>query len=153
MDEVMYEKLKAQQNPKIHYRLVEISSKGETNYNDALHYEFESRGELVVAGITNEITMPLFVLPLGSEKLKISGGITIEMKSFQIDPPSFAGILKVGDDIRLLFDWVVASRGISAQTQTELVPLILELPAPAFKGTPKDLILGPNVEPATGIPW
>jgi hypothetical protein len=28
-----------------------------------------------------------------------------------------------------------------------MVPLILDLPAPAFKGLPKDLKLGPNVEP------
>jgi hypothetical protein len=33
-----------------------------------------------------------------------------------------------------------------------LVPLMLELPAPAFKGTPKDLQIGPNVEPLSDKP-
>ena len=33
-----------------------------------------------------------------------------------------------------------------------LVPLMLNLPAPAFKGTPKDLQLGPNVEPLSDKP-
>jgi len=33
-----------------------------------------------------------------------------------------------------------------------LVPLMLNLPAPAFKGTPKDLQLGPNVEPISDKP-
>ena len=32
------------------------------------------------------------------------------------------------------------------------MPLALKLPAPAFKGTPKDLQLGPNVEPLSDKP-
>ena len=34
----------------------------------------------------------------------------------------------------------------------DLVPLALKLPAPAFKGTPKDLQVGPNVEPLSDKP-
>jgi hypothetical protein len=34
----------------------------------------------------------------------------------------------------------------------DMVPLALKLPAPAFKGTPKDLKLGPNVEPLSDKP-
>lgn len=34
----------------------------------------------------------------------------------------------------------------------DLVPLPLKLPAPAFKGTPKDLQVGPNVEPLSDKP-
>src|ERR1035437_9407320 len=34
----------------------------------------------------------------------------------------------------------------------DLVPLAIKLPAPAFKGTPKDLQLGPNVEPISDKP-
>src|ERR1035438_6615947 len=34
----------------------------------------------------------------------------------------------------------------------DLVPLAIKLPAPAFKGTPKDLQLGPNVEPLSDKP-
>src|SRR5664279_3518778 len=34
----------------------------------------------------------------------------------------------------------------------DMVPLALKLPAPAFKGTPKDLQLGPNVEPLSDKP-
>ena len=33
-----------------------------------------------------------------------------------------------------------------------LVPLILKLPDPAFKGTPKDIPLGPNIEPLSDKP-
>ncbi len=34
----------------------------------------------------------------------------------------------------------------------DLVPLILKLPDPAFKGTPKDIPLGPNIEPLSDKP-
>lgn len=34
----------------------------------------------------------------------------------------------------------------------ELEPLVLELPAPAFKGTPKDMVVDPDVEPPSDKP-
>jgi RNA polymerase sigma factor (sigma-70 family) len=156
MDEIMYESLREQRNKQIRYRLVELTLIGATNYNDVLHYEFDSRGELAVAGITNEITMPVFVVPLDNGKLKISCGISLKMTSFEIDPPetkTALGIIKVGDDVSIQFDWVVAARGVSSRrAQNGMVPLILDLPARAFKGTPKDLQIGPNVEPLSDKP-
>jgi hypothetical protein len=141
MDQIMYESLRERQNPRIRYRLVEMSFKGATNYNDVFQYEFESHGKLVVAGITNEITMPIFVLPLDNGKLRISGGISLKMTSFQIDPPDpriALGLIKTGDDVSLLFDWVVAPRSIPSRlTQNGMVPLILDLPAPRSRAPPK----------------
>ena len=58
---------------------MELTLIGATNYNNDLQYEFDSRGDLVVAGVTNEITMPVFVLPLGNGRLKISGGTSLKM--------------------------------------------------------------------------
>jgi RNA polymerase sigma factor (sigma-70 family) len=156
MDEIMYESLREQQHHQIRYRLVELTLKGATNYNNDLQYEFDSRGDLVVAGVTNEITMPVFVLPLGGGKLEISGGISLKMTWFGIKPPDLnlvVGHIKVGDEVSIKFDWVVAPKNTSSNlNQSGLVPLILELPAPAFKGTPKDLQLGPNVEPLSDKP-
>jgi len=58
------------------------------------------------------------------------------------------GLIQTGDDVRIQFEWVVGAKEHAFQrAQNGLVPLILDLPAPAFKGTPKDLKLGPNVEP------
>jgi len=34
----------------------------------------------------------------------------------------------------------------------DMEPLVLELPAPAFKGTPKDMVVDPNVEPLSDTP-
>jgi RNA polymerase sigma factor (sigma-70 family) len=150
MDQIMYESLRVRQNPRIYFRLLEMSLTGATNYNDVLWYEFESHGELAVAGVTNPIAMPVFAAPLGNGKLKISGGLSVRMSSFQIDPASPAlafGAVKPGDEVRLLFEWVVGATGnASVVPQTGLVPLSLDLPAPAFKTLPKDMKLGPNVE-------
>jgi len=87
MDEVMYASLKSKQYPRIWYHATELTLIEATNINEVLQYEFDSRGELVVAGITNEITMPVFVLPLGNGKLKVSGAIVLKMTSFKIEPP------------------------------------------------------------------
>jgi RNA polymerase sigma factor (sigma-70 family) len=156
MDEVMYEHLQEQQNKLIRYRLVELTLIGATNCNNDLLYELDSRGYLVVAGVTNEITMPVFVLPLGNGRLKISGGTSLKMSSFGIAPPDInlvVGHIKVGDEVSIKFDWVVWPHGTSSNLpQTGLVPLILELPEPAFKGIPKGLQLGPNVESLSDKP-
>jgi hypothetical protein len=156
MDQIMYESLRSQQHPRIWYRLAELALVGATNVNEVLQYEFDSRGELDVAGVTNEITMPVFVLPLGGGKLKISGGISLKMTSFKIDPPAprlAVGLIKTGDNVRIQFEWVVAAKsGSSEPPQDGLVPLVLDLPAPAFKGTPKDLKLGSNVEALSDKP-
>jgi len=157
MDQVIYESLRSKQNPRIHYRLIEMTLGGTTNYNDVLQYEFESRGELAVAGITNEISMPVFIFPLGDGKLRVRGRTSIKMTSFEIEPAA-SGIgskllFQTGDDVIIEFDGIVASKGVlSTQTQSGMVPLILDLPAPAFKGTPKDMRLGPNVEPLSDKP-
>ena len=156
MDETMYDSLKSQQHPQIHFHLIELLLTGATNHNDILEYELEAHGELAVAGVTNEITMPVSVLPLGNGKLKISGGVPLKMTSFGIDPPAphtALGHIKTGDDLSIRFEWVVAARSSSNNpAQYGLVPLILDLPAPAFKGTPKDLRLGSNVEPLSDKP-
>jgi hypothetical protein len=41
---------------------------------------------------------------------------------------------------------------ISSRADDKLVPLDLKLPAPAFVGTPKDTIVGPNIEPLSDKP-
>jgi RNA polymerase sigma factor (sigma-70 family) len=156
MDEVMYEHLREKQNKLILYRLVELTFKGATNYNNDLLYEFDSRGNLAVAGVTNEITMPVFVLPLGGGKLKISGGISLKMTWFEVQPVDInlvVGHITVGDEVSIKFDWVLWPHGTASNlTQSGLVPLILELPEPVFGGIPKDLQLVPNVEPRADEP-
>ncbi|HWQ91822.1 MAG TPA: YceI family protein [Clostridia bacterium] len=113
MDDIMYEKLKS---PRITYRLTELVLKEPAKSKDAPHV-FDATGELVVAGATNKITMPVNITPLGDKKLKVSGTTNVKMTSFGIEPPAptFAGgLIKTGDDVKLIIDWNVAQRATAA---------------------------------------
>ncbi len=112
MDEVMYEHLKAQQFPRITYRLIELTLKEVAKGKDD-PYLMEAKGELAVAGVTNTVTMPVKVLPLGDKKMKVSGTATMKMTDFKVEPPApkiALGLIKTGDEVKLLFDWQVAQR-------------------------------------------
>lgn len=110
MDDIMYGKLKATEFPRIFYRLNELTLKEAAKSKDD-PYTFEAVGELAVAGVTNKITMPVEVKPLGEGKLRLTGSTKIKMTDFKIDPPAPAiamGMIKTGDEVKLIFDWTVA---------------------------------------------
>jgi hypothetical protein len=112
MDEVMYGKLKVEDNPRITYHLDELTLKETAKSKDA-PYVCEAKGQLAVAGVTNQVTMPVNVLPLGDKKLKISGTTTVKMSDFKIEPPApkiALGMIKTGDEVKLIFDWMVGPR-------------------------------------------
>ncbi len=130
MDEVMYESLQATLFPKIRYRLLEMSFIGATNYAEALQYVYQSRGKLSIAGVTNEISMPVFLLPIGSDKLKVSGRTAIKMTSFQIEPPPpkmALGMIKTGDEVVITFRWILSLRKPSGQ-QSSVEPAASQTP-------------------------
>ena len=112
MDEVMYEKLKMQEAPKIIFHLTELTLKEPAKGKDD-PYVFEAKGDLAVAGVTNSISMPVNVLPLGDKKLKISGTVSVKMTDFKIEPPApkiALGMIKTGDDVKLIFEWMLQQR-------------------------------------------
>jgi RNA polymerase sigma factor (sigma-70 family) len=156
MDQILYESLKADQNPDIIYRLTALSLTGVTNSNGTLRYMFEAYGDLAVAGVTNPISIPVMVRRVDKTRLAITGATSLKVSSFQIDPPARStalGVIRAGDEVRVLFDWVVApvmSKG--ELSMTGRVPLILALPPPAYHGIPKSLNLWSNVEPISPQP-
>ena len=110
MDEVMYEHLRVQANPKIFFHLTELTLKEPANSKDAPNV-FEAKGQLAVAGVTNAITMPIKILALGDKKLKISGTTIVKMSEHKVEPPNPLGLfIKTGDEIKIIFDWMVAQR-------------------------------------------
>ncbi len=113
MDQTIYKSLRAELFPKIRYRVLAMSFKGATNRDDLLQYQYESHGELSIAGITNKISMPIFVLPMGDYKLKITGRTTIKMTSFQVTPPApkiALGQITTGDEVMITFSWIIGLR-------------------------------------------
>jgi len=116
MDDIMYDKLKATEFSKINFRLTELTLKEAAKSKDA-PYVYDAKGELAVAGVTNQISMPVNVLPLGDKKLKISGTVTVKMSEYKIEAPApkiAMGMIKTGDDVKLIFDWNVAQRKAAA---------------------------------------
>jgi hypothetical protein len=112
MDDVMYEKMLEPTNKKILYRLNELELK-EPPKAPNTPYVFESKGDLVIAGVTNKISMPVNVMPLPNKKLKITGTTTVKMTQFGIQPPAPAiamGMIKTGDDVKIIFDWLVGQK-------------------------------------------
>jgi len=111
MDQIMYEKLKFKEHPRIAYQLDVLSLRALPETKDA-SYQFESKGKLIVAGVTNTVTMPLNVLPLGHQRLKISGAASVKMTDFHIEPPSpkiALGWIKTGNEVKLNLDAVLTA--------------------------------------------
>jgi hypothetical protein len=123
MDHIMYEKFAAQDDPraKITYNLTELVLREIPKSKDE-PYVFDSKGALAIAAVTNAVTMPLNVLPLGNKKLKISGTTSIKMTDYKIQPPtpklSF-GPLKTGDEVKLIFEWVLAQKAAARSAGAE----------------------------------
>jgi hypothetical protein len=75
--------------------------------------------ELVVAGVTNLITMPVSILPLREKDLKITGSLTVKMTDFQIDPPVptlALGLIRTDDEVKLSFEWMLSQRDPKSQS-------------------------------------
>ena len=116
MDDIMYEHLKAKDFPRITYHLTELTLKEAAKTKEA-PYVFEAKGNLGVAGVTNAITMPVNITVLTNNQMKISGTATVKMTNFKIEPPApkvALGLIKTGDDVKLIFDWNVAQRTAAA---------------------------------------
>jgi hypothetical protein len=120
MDEIMYAKLKAPDNPRIRYRLTHLKLIA-TPKGQGEPFRFECDGELAVAGVTNQITMPINILRLDGQRLRIWGNIALRMTDFRIEPPApkiALGVVKTGDEVKISFDWTVAARGQSHSGET-----------------------------------
>jgi hypothetical protein len=115
MDEVTYEHLKETQFRQINYKLTELVLKEVPKTKDA-PYVFDSTGDLTVAGVTKTIKMPVNILPTvdpKANKLEITGNISVKMTDFKVDPVDInlvVGHIKTGDDVKLVFNWVLQQR-------------------------------------------
>src|SRR5258706_14278849 len=108
MDEKMWEMLKQPANPTIVYHLSGLVLKEAPKDKDA-PYLFDSTGELAVAGVTNKLSMPVSILPLGDKKLKITGSAPLKMTDFGIQPATIV-FAKTGDDVTIKFEWMVGQK-------------------------------------------
>jgi hypothetical protein len=112
MDEVMYDHLRATNGPKdrITFHLAELSLK-EPAKSPTAPYIFEAKGQVAIAGVTNVISIPVNLTPLGSNRLKFEGSFATKITDFKIAPPAPKPLpLVTGDEVKLTFQWIVEER-------------------------------------------
>ena len=109
MDNVMYDSMKEKDHRRIDYRLSEMTLKEAPRSPDA-PFLFDTKGELVVAGVTNKIQMPVSLFRIGADKLKFTGSTSVKMTSFGITPPTKLAVFSTGDDVKLTFEWLTAKK-------------------------------------------
>lgn len=114
MDTVMYDAMKEKDHRRIDYRLTEMTLK-EAPKSPEGPFVFDSTGELVVAGVTNKISMPVTMTRVDKDKLKFTGSTSVKMTGFGIQPPTLVGILSTGDDVKLTFEWLTAKKELPAK--------------------------------------
>jgi polyisoprenoid-binding protein YceI len=112
MDNVMYDAMKEKEYRRIDYRLSELTLKEAPKSPDA-PFVFDTKGELVVAGATNKIEMPVTMTRVAKDKLKFTGSTSVKMTSFGIQPPApkiALGLISTSDDVKLTFEWLTARK-------------------------------------------
>ncbi len=116
MDERVYQALIETNYSRITYTLTELTLKEAPKAADAA-YQFDSKGELCVAGVTNKITMPVMVTVLAENRVKFAGSVNVKMTDFKIVPPALTvmgiGITTV-DDVKLFFEWTAHKKSTNA---------------------------------------
>src|SRR6266850_6469178 len=108
MDDKMHDLLKQTTFPKIVFRINELVLK-EAPKDKAAPYVMDAKGDLAVAGVTNNVAFPVNVFILPDKKLKITGTVPLKMTQFGINPSNI--LLKTGDDITIKFEWMLKQQG------------------------------------------
>ena len=123
MDRVMCEHLKEDLFKQIIYRLTELTLKEAPKTKDA-PYVFDAKGDLTVAGVTNKIAMVVNILPTtfkGEKRLEITGSTAVKMTDFKVAPVDInlvLGHIKTGDEVKLVFKWIVGQKKTTGATAT-----------------------------------
>jgi hypothetical protein len=123
MDEVMCEHLKESQFKQILFHLTLLTLKEVPKSKDA-PYVFEAKGDLTIAGETKNITMVVNILPTvykGEKRLEIKGSTKVKMTDFGVKPVDInlvLGHIKTGDEVTLVFTWIVGQKKVVPATES-----------------------------------
>ncbi len=108
MDEVMQQAMNAKDHPKITYRMTEM--KVSEPHTAGTPFQFDTKGELALNGVTNAVGMPVTIEDAGEGKLKVRGAVGLKMTDFGVKPPAptiALGMIKTGDEVKISFTWMV----------------------------------------------
>lgn len=110
MDAVMQEAMKEKENPRISFKLVELTLKDVKG----TAVNFDAKGTLTVSGVTKDIAFPVTMQRrVDQSRITFAGATAVKMTDFKITPPAptaAIGLIKTGDDVKLTFEWAVAKK-------------------------------------------
>jgi polyisoprenoid-binding protein YceI len=111
MDHLMQGAMKEEQCKIITYSLTELTFKGP--HTPGKPFAFESKGQLLIAGVTNKVSFPITIECLDAGKIKVSGTAPVKMTDYGVTPPApnfGLGLMKCGDDVKIIFDWTLEKK-------------------------------------------
>lgn len=121
MDTVMHNAMKAEEHPRIEYKLIEMTPKGKEGNG----LKFATTGTLKVAGVTKTNSFDVLMTKVDDSTLKWSGVTKLKMTDFGISPPApkiALGAIKTGDDVTLTFDWLTKKAAAPASAAPASAP-------------------------------
>jgi len=112
MDERTYKTMKADQYPKIVYKLASAAitelEKGK--------YTIKTTGKLTIAGVTQTINMVVNATVNADNTITCTGAEPLKLTDYKIDPPSFMlGAMKVKNDLTIQFNLVYKSNQLTTK--------------------------------------
>ena len=113
MDERTYKTMKADQYPKVVYKLTSAAitevEKGK--------YTIKTTGRLTIAGVTQTINMAVHAVVNADNTIVCTGSEPLKLTDYKIEPPSFMlGAMKVKNDLTIQFNLVYKSNPLISKT-------------------------------------
>lgn len=101
MDERTYKTIKADQFPKITFKL----NNAVINSSSAGHYQLKATGTLTIAGTTKPVTLNVNAIATAGKIISCTGTQALKLTDFGIEPPTFMlGAMKVKNDLTVQFE-------------------------------------------------
>jgi polyisoprenoid-binding protein YceI len=111
MDHLMQNALNMDQFSQIEYTLTSMTFKGP--HTAGQPFEFDTTGNLTIAGVTNAVTFPVSIAVEDGGKINLQATVPLKMTSYKVDPPApniGLGLMRCGDDVKIIIDWTLKER-------------------------------------------
>lgn len=109
LTESMHHFVKAGEHPRITFKGQDMGLEVIKAGREA-RYRMQARGPLVIAGVTNVVTIPIEVSQVGKMRFRLTGVTQLKFSSHFPEPPALrltSGVVRYRDEVEVSFEWVV----------------------------------------------
>lgn len=106
MNQDMYEALKADDHPKITFRLLKADLLNKSTHPDSVGWmKIRAHGLLTIAGVTDTTDLVVHGQVIGQNRFRVKGMKPLNMDTFNIKPPTaLFGLIKADEELSVHFD-------------------------------------------------